>query len=84
MNTYTADVVSYIRLFAVGLASFILAKTFNEMAIDIGWNTLLTGIIASLVLLFGHILNIILGLMAVLVHGIRLNMLEFTNHMDMT
>ena len=86
MNIISAfsDVVSYIRLFAVGLASFILAKTFNEMAADIGWNSLFMGIVASLILLLGHALNIILALMAVLVHGIRLNMLEFTNHMSMT
>ena len=31
----------------------------------------------------GHGLNIILGLMAVVVHGIRLNMLEFSSHLDM-
>ncbi len=64
-----SDVVSYIRLYAVGIASVTVAASFNEMA---------GGFAAPLVLIFGHSLNIILGLMSVLVHGVRLNMLEFS------
>jgi V/A-type H+-transporting ATPase subunit I len=64
-----SDVVSYIRLYAVGIASVTVAASFNDMA---------GGLAAPLVLVFGHGLNIILGLMSVLVHGVRLNMLEFS------
>ncbi len=67
-----SDVVSYIRLFAVGIASVTVAASFNNMASGIG---------APLVLLLGHGLNIILGLMSVMVHGVRLNMLEFSGHL---
>lgn len=67
-----SDVVSYIRLFAVGIASVTVAASFNQMA---------SGIMAPLVLVFGHGLNIILGLMSVMVHGVRLNMLEFSGHL---
>ena len=67
-----SDVVSYIRLFAVGVASVTVAASFNEMA---------GGILAPLVLVFGHGLNIILGMMSVMVHGVRLNMLEFSGHL---
>lgn len=79
VNTFT-DVVSYIRLFAVGLASIAVADAFNKMALDIGFNGIATGFIASLTLFLGHILNIVLGPMAVLVHGVRLNVLEFCGH----
>jgi len=79
-----SDVVSYIRLFAVGYATVIVAQSFNDMAIGEGINSVLGGLVAALILFFGHTLNIMLGLMAVVVHGIRLNMLEFSsNHLGM-
>ncbi|MCM8787233.1 MAG: hypothetical protein NC935_04175, partial [Candidatus Omnitrophica bacterium] len=80
-GTFT-DLVSYIRLFAVGLASIAVADTFNQMAIQIGFGNFLRSLIASLVLICGHFLNILLGPMSVLVHGVRLNVLEFCNHLD--
>ncbi len=76
------DIVSYIRLFAVGLATVAVADTFNKMALDIGYSSFLTGLFSSLILLLGHGLNILLGPMAILVHGVRLNVLEFCNHLD--
>lgn len=75
-----SDIVSYIRLFAVGFASFIVASSFNEMAIGAGIDGVVSGIIAAIVLFLGHTLNIALCGMAVLVHGVRLNMLEFSGH----
>jgi V/A-type H+-transporting ATPase subunit I len=78
-----SDVVSYLRLFAVGYASLILANTFNNMAMQIGFNNVLSGIGSAFIMFFGHMLNIALGLMAVIVHGIRLNMLEFSGQMGM-
>ncbi|MFH1038549.1 MAG: hypothetical protein V1789_07790 [PVC group bacterium] len=76
-----ADVVSYIRLFAVGLATVAIADAFNNMAAGLGWSSLLSGFIASVILLFGHTLNMLLGGMAILVHGVRLNVLEFSSHL---
>jgi len=81
-NTF-ADVVSYIRLFAVGLASVAVADAFNAVASDIGFNSVLAGFMSALVLLFGHIFNIVLGSMSILVHGLRLNVLEFSSHLNM-
>ena len=78
-----ADVVSYLRLFAVGYATVIVAVSFNAMAIGSGVNSIGQGIKAVLVLAAGHSLNIVLGLMALIVHGIRLNMLEFSGHLNM-
>jgi len=78
-----SDVVSYLRLFAVGYASVIVASNFNNMALSLGFGSIISGISAALILILGHILNITLGVMAVIVHGIRLNMLEFSGHLNM-
>jgi len=77
-----ADIVSYVRLFAVGLASVQISKSFNGMAAGIGFG-IPTGLFAALILFFGHALNIAMGALSVVVHGIRLNMLEFSGHLGM-
>lgn len=74
------DVVSYIRLFAVGMASLAVAQSFNGMAIGMGVERIWTVPIMALILLLGHGLNIILCALGVLVHGVRLNTLEFSGH----
>lgn len=77
-----SDIISYIRLFAVGLATIEISKSFNAMAAGLADGTL--GIIlASLVLLLGHSLNLAMGSLSVVVHGVRLNMLEFSGHLGM-
>lgn len=79
-----SDIVSYVRLFAVGLATAAVAASFNNIIIPEGGFAgmgLLQLLGAALALLLGHGLNIALALMAVLVHGIRLNMLEFSSHL---
>ncbi|MDO5576138.1 MAG: hypothetical protein Q4F84_03595 [Fibrobacter sp.] len=83
INTF-ADTISYIRLFAVGLATLAVAQSFNEIAISIGFGNILSGLGAALILIAGHALNISLAIMAVIVHGIRLNMLEFSSHVGNT
>jgi V/A-type H+-transporting ATPase subunit I len=81
MNNLT-DVVSYVRLFAVGLASLAVADSFNKIALDIGFGSFGTSIVTGAILMFGQLLNVVLGPLSVLVHGIRLNVLEFCNHVD--
>lgn len=78
-----ADVVSYLRLFAVGLASVIVANSFNALAIGAGVTGIGTAIKAILIMIGGHTLNIVLGAMSVIVHGLRLNLLEFSGHLGM-
>ncbi len=73
------DIISYVRLYAVGAASLAIAQAFNGMAMDIGFSGI-GSIGAALILFAGHGLNIILGAMGVMVHGIRLNTLEFSGH----
>ena len=72
------DVLSYMRLFALGLASASLATTFNALAGEIAHGLPGIGILfAILVLLFGHTINIALGILSGVVHGLRLNYIEF-------
>jgi V/A-type H+-transporting ATPase subunit I len=73
------DIISYVRLYAVGAASLAIAVAFNEMAIGVGFGGI-GAIGAALILFLGHGLNIILCAMGILVHGIRLNTLEFSGH----
>ena len=77
------DVVSYIRLFAVGTAGYAVASSFNKMILGGGIEGIVAGLIAALLLFLGHTLNIILSAMGVLVHGVRLNTLEFSSHIGM-
>lgn len=83
VNSFT-DVVSYIRLFAVGLATVAIADSFNAMAMSVGYGSFFAGIVTSFIFLMGHGLNIILGPLSVLVHGVRLNVLEFCSHSNIS
>jgi V/A-type H+/Na+-transporting ATPase subunit I len=76
------DIISYVRLYAVGAASFAIANAFNKMAVDAlgSEGVVVGGLVAALCIFMGHALNIVLGAMAILVHGIRLNTLEFSGH----
>lgn len=76
------DVVSYLRLFAVGYASLAVASSFNNMASSM-FGTVLGGLAGALVLFVGHALNIAMALLGVIVHGIRLNTLEFSTKLGM-
>lgn len=77
------DVLSYIRLFAVGLSSYYIAASFNSMGMMLAKISPWLIVFAILVIAIGHLLNIALAFMGVMVHGIRLNTLEFSNHMEL-
>ncbi|MEE8590208.1 MAG: V-type ATP synthase subunit I [Spirochaetia bacterium] len=78
-----SDIVSYVRLFAVGLATVAVAANFNAMAAEVGFGSIPSGLISAFILFFGHTLNIVMGAMSVIVHGVRLNMLEFSGQLGM-
>ncbi|NIZ39950.1 V-type ATPase 116kDa subunit family protein [Entomospira entomophila] len=72
------DVLSYIRLYAVGLAGFSIASSFNNLTSGLPiW-------IAAIILLLAHTLNIMLSLLSVVVHALRLNSLEFSTHVGLS
>ena len=74
------DIISYVRLFAVGLASVKVAENFNDMAIHNGLPLWLKIVPMVAILLIGHGLNVLLAGLSILVHAVRLNTLEFSNH----
>ncbi|MGD9224928.1 MAG: hypothetical protein PVF26_00430 [Desulfobacterales bacterium] len=72
------DALSYLRLFALGLASASLAGTFNGMAGQVKEALPGIGILfALLIALLGHSLNFVLSLSSGFIHGLRLNFIEF-------
>ncbi len=75
-----SDTISYIRLMAVGLASYYIAFAFNGLAFTIGSAGSVYIVFSVLIIILAHTLNIILGLIAVFAHGVRLNMLEFSSN----
>ena len=78
-----SDIVSYIRLWAVGLAGAAISATVNELAGPLLGNFMFM-VLGIFLLVFGHGLNMILNVLSVIVHGIRLNTLEFSSHLDMS
>jgi V/A-type H+-transporting ATPase subunit I len=82
LNTISAfgNIMSYIRLFAVGMASLAIAQSFNNMASGFSGPLVVA---AVLIMVIGHSLNIVMGLLSVVVHGVRLNLLEFSGQLGM-
>lgn len=74
------DIISYVRLFAVGLASVMVAENFNQMAIDLSLPLAVKIPAVILILFLGHAMNFAMGALSILVHAVRLNTLEFSNH----
>ncbi|MDD5155186.1 MAG: hypothetical protein PHF11_01720 [Candidatus Omnitrophica bacterium] len=83
MNSFT-DVVSYVRLFAVGLAGIAIADAFNAMAAMVVRGNIFTVVAGALIAIIGNALGIVLGPVSVLVHGVRLNVLEFSGHANVS
>jgi V/A-type H+-transporting ATPase subunit I len=73
------DVLSYLRLFALGLAAVKLAEVFNHMAATSFEAKGVGVLLGVLILLVGHTINFAMGIMGGVVHSLRLNMIEFFN-----
>jgi V/A-type H+/Na+-transporting ATPase subunit I len=69
-----ADIFSYLRLYALGLAGAMMAQTFNRMAGDVGL------VFGLLVLLAGHSVNLVMSLGSCFIHGLRLNFIEWYHY----
>ena len=72
-----SNIMSYIRLWAVAVAGGALAGTVNNIANPMfaKFSLIIFGII---LVIFGHVFNMTLNVLGVLVHGVRLNTLEFS------
>ncbi len=78
LSSAFGDVLSYLRLFALGLASASLAIAFNDMARDVRQAVPGIGFLFGLlVLLIGHAMNFALSVSSGFIHGLRLNVIEF-------
>ena len=75
--------MSPISAFGRSLAGAAISATVNELAGPLLGHFMFI-VLAIILLVFGHGLNMILNVLSVIVHGIRLNTLEFSSHLDMS
>jgi V/A-type H+-transporting ATPase subunit I len=73
-----SNVLSYIRIFALGLSGLGIAITFNTIAAP-SWEsgTAIGYIVALLIGVVGHLLNIFLGILGPTMHSLRLHYVEW-------
>ena len=72
------DVLSYVRLFALGLSGGILAGVFNSLATGMSPdNAVLGPIVMVLIFVIGHAINIFMNVLGAMVHPMRLTFVEF-------
>lgn len=72
------DVLSYVRLFALGLSGGILASVFNSLAAGMSPDNVIAGpIVMVLIFLIGHAINIFMNVLGAMVHPMRLTFVEF-------
>ncbi|WP_294589727.1 V-type ATPase 116kDa subunit family protein [uncultured Phocaeicola sp.] len=72
------DVLSYVRLFALGLSGGILASVFNSLAAGMSPDNVIAGpIVMVLIFLIGHSINIFMNVLGAMVHPMRLTFVEF-------
>ena len=72
------DVLSYIRLFALGLSSAVLGSVFNKLAFELSGDTIiLSQLVTIIILLVGHTINFFMAALGSFVHPLRLTFVEF-------
>ncbi|MBQ5888937.1 MAG: ATPase V [Bacteroidaceae bacterium] len=76
------DILSYIRLFALGLAGGMLGQTFNDLAMMVtegqeGAGAVIGWIGFGLIIIVGHTLNIAMSCLSAFVHPLRLTFVEY-------
>ncbi len=69
-----ADIMSYLRLYALGLAGGIVTGVINEFSLALG------PFLGVILLILGHAVNLVLGIMGGVIHGLRLNFLEWYHY----
>lgn len=72
------DLVSYVRLFAIGLCGAIIAQVFNALSVGLSGDIpVLSWIFMAAILAIGHGLNIFISALGAFVHPVRLTFVEF-------
>ncbi len=90
-NTYNmatgllGDLLSYIRLFALGISSAILGFVFNSLAVSMSGNIPVVSVIVMVIILvFGHGINLFMSGLGSFVHPMRLTFVEFYKNAGFT
>lgn len=73
---YISDLLSYSRIMALGLASAVIASVINILAMLAGPN-IVGFILMPVILIFGHLVNLLINLLGTFVHTSRLQYIEF-------
>lgn len=72
------DILSYVRLFALGLSGGILAGVFNSLAVGMSPDNAIAGpIVMVLIFVIGHAINMFMNVLGAMVHPMRLTFVEF-------
>ena len=72
------DILSYVRLFALGLSGGILASVFNSLAVGMSPDNVIAGpIVMVLIFVIGHSINMFMNVLGAMVHPMRLTFVEF-------
>ena len=72
------DVLSYVRLFALGLSGGILAGVFNSLAVGMSPDNVIAGpIVMVLIFVIGHAINMFMNVLGAMVHPMRPTFVEF-------
>ncbi len=79
------DILSYVRLFALGLSGGILASVFTSLAVGMSPdNAILGPIVTVLIFVIGHAINIFMNTLGAIVHPMRLTFVEFFKNSEFT
>lgn len=73
---YVSDLLSYARLFGMGLATGVIAMVFNKVAMMI-WGGAFGTAFAIVILVVGHLFNLAINTLGAYVHACRLQYIEF-------
>lgn len=72
------DILSYVRLFALGLSGGILATVFTDLAVGMSPDNMILGpLVTILIFVIGHAINIFMNTLGAIVHPMRLTFVEF-------
>ena len=78
LSGYMGDTLSYSRLLALGMSTTIIGSVINILAGMLKGGVPILGVVLMIVLLiFGHLFNLIIGTLGAFVHSTRLQMVEF-------